>query len=70
MPVAKHSRLARRVQPIGVNQRMMACRDHLHMFQFGAIQTIGDELCRARDIVLMLRQRADAGYAQQIEQLI
>ena len=69
MPVAQHRRLAGRMQPIRINQRMTAGLDDLDVFQFRFVQAFGDELRGTLNIGDVFGERADAGDAEKILQL-
>ena len=66
MAVAEHGRLAGGVQPVGVDQRMLAGRDDLDVLHARVPQALGDELGGALDIgacsgrVLMLGIRMNS----------
>ena len=68
--VAQHGGLARRVQPVGIDQRMLAGRDDLD-FSIPAWRRLSATNCAARSISgAMLGQGADAGDAQELLQLL
>ena len=70
MRIAKHSRRARGMQPVGINQRMSLGRDDLDVLHADAPQLAGHVIRRPLDIGFVLRQGADAGNAQQVFQFI
>jgi hypothetical protein len=69
MPITQHRRLARRMQPIGVNQRMLRGRNDFYILQPRIRQTASDKFRRPIHIFLIFRQRANARYPQKLEQL-
>ena len=69
MAVTQHGRLAGRVQPICIDQRMVRGLDDLDIFEAGFAQAVGDEFGGAPDIGGMLGQGADAGNAEKGFQL-
>src|SRR5690349_1722520 len=69
MSIAERRRLAGSVQPIGINQRMPGGLDDFDVLESYRTHLRGKEFGRPLDVGLMLRQRADAGYAQEILKL-
>ena len=68
--IAQRRRLARGVQPVGVNQRMALGGNDLDILEADALQIVGHHLGGLADIVFVLFGGADAGDAKQIFQLV
>ncbi len=68
--VAKHRRLARSMQPVGINQRVALSWDHLDVFHSNAPQFARHIVRRSQHVGFVLGKRADAGNAQEILQFI
>ena len=67
MAVAENGGFAGRVQPIGVDERMLAGLDDIDVFEAGTFKFFGDEVSGALDVEFVLGKRADAGDAQELE---
>ena len=67
--IAENGRPARRVQPIGIYQRVAVGLDQFNILQTRVFQLLRDELGRAVRVLRMLGQRGNAGDAQEIFQL-
>src|SRR5579883_787117 len=68
--IAEHSGLAGSMQPVGIDERMLVRFNHFDMLHPGTFESACDELCRPRDIGLVLWKRADARYAKEIKELV
>ncbi len=66
MRITKRRRLARRIQPIGVDKRMALGRDNLDMLHPDASQFAGYKLGRFLYVRFVLFEGADTGNAEQI----
>ena len=73
--VAEHGRLARGVQPVGIDQRMRVGPllgrggDDLDVLEADALELVGADLGRFFRVLVVLFQGADAGDSQQVLQL-
>src|SRR6185312_17227873 len=70
VPVAQYRRFAGSMQPVGVNQRVLRCRNDLYVFETGSLHAVGNELRGAPHVREMLGQGAGAGDAQEGLQLV
>ena len=68
--VAKHGGLARRVQPVGVDERMSLGGDDLDILHADAAQFVGHEVGGFLHVGLVLVERADAGNAEKIFEFV
>ena len=68
--VKEHGRLARGMQPVGIDQRMTVGFDQPHVLHADAGQLGGQRLGGAAAIALVLGQRGDGRNAQQVLQFI
>src|SRR5581483_1795232 len=59
VPVTQHRRLARRMHPVGINQRMFRRRNDLDILQPRRLQAVRDKLRRALHVRLVFRKSAD-----------
>ncbi len=66
MRIAERGRLARRMQPVGIDQRMPLGCDDLDVLHPNAAQFVGHIVGRPLHIRLVFRRGADAGNAQQV----
>jgi hypothetical protein len=66
MAIAQQRRLAGRLEPFGVNQRVLVLppRDNLHRLKTHLTKIVGHELGRALDVGFMLGECGDAGNAK------
>ena len=69
MAVAEDGRLAGRVQPVGVDQRMALGFDQFDVLEAGGQQMVDDEFGGAVGGLVILGKRGDAGDAQEVLQL-
>ncbi|MND04853.1 hypothetical protein D3C83_253150 [compost metagenome] len=70
MAVAENSRLAGRVQPVGVDQRVARGLDHLDVFELGLAHRVGDELGGLAHVGLVFGLRGDARDTEELFELV
>ncbi len=70
MAVAQHRRLAGKMQPVRIYQRMARGSDNLDVLQTRSRQTGRHELRRALNVGGMIGKSADAGDAKELLQLV
>ena len=68
--VAKHRGLAGGVEPVAINERIARGGDDLDIFNAGTAQTFSDKMRGCGDVRLVFGERADAGDAEEVLQLL
>ena len=69
MAIAKDRRLAGRMQPVGINQRVTFGFDEFHVLETGGHQVVDDKIGGAVGSLVIFGQSRDAGDAQEVLEL-
>src|SRR3954462_15413846 len=70
MAIKKNRRLGLSVERFAIDERMHFRGHDFHIVEACTAEAIGHPLCAALDILLVLRLGADAGNAQELEEII